>query len=161
MTHSLFLRLLRQSCFSQLQSQVISNNSLVALAHSNVIRALTSLTVLLHIAFQTVNAFLPLKPPLPVAPGAWDIYNSTWIHHCAPMAVTALTFTLSPTTDNRDPGRFAQNKLPWHPSSLFWKHGDISGHGGGGTVIVAAMAPAHPAGCSRVMGQVQSREHNN
>ena len=77
MTHSLFLRLLCRSCFSQLQSQVILNNSLAALAHSNVIRALTSLTILLHIAFQTVNAFLPLEPPLPVAPGARDVYSST------------------------------------------------------------------------------------
>lgn len=60
-THSLFLRLLCRSCFSQLQSQVILNNSPTALAHSNVIRALTSLTILLHIAFQMVNAFLPLE----------------------------------------------------------------------------------------------------
>lgn len=42
MTHSLFLRLLRQSYFSQLQSQVILNNSPAALAHTNVIRPLAS-----------------------------------------------------------------------------------------------------------------------
>ena len=129
MTHSLFLRLLHPSCFSQLQSQVILNNSPAALAHSDVIRALTSLTVFLHIAFQTANAFLPLEPPFPVAPGAGDVYSSTWIHQCAPTATSALVFTLSPIINNRDPGRFVQDQVPWCPVSLFWKHGDVSAWG--------------------------------
>lgn len=147
MTHSLLLRLLCWSCFSQLQSQVILNNSPAALAHSNAIRALTSLTILLHIAFQTVNAFLPLGPPLPAGPGAQDVYSSTWTHHCVPMATTALVFTLSPTTDSRDPGRFGQEQLPWHCASLFWKCGDVLGHDGGGTAVVAGTG--HHTGCSR------------
>lgn len=59
------------------QSQVISNHFPAALAHSNVIRALPSLTILLHITFQIANAFLPLETPLLVAPGAQVVYSST------------------------------------------------------------------------------------
>lgn len=96
MTHSLFLGLLLQSYFSQLQSQVILNNSPADVVHSNVIRALTSLTILLHTAFQMVNAFFFPEPPLPLAPGAEDFYSSIWIHHCSPMATTALILTSDP-----------------------------------------------------------------
>lgn len=160
MTHSLFPRLLRQSCFSQLQSQVILNNSPAALAHTNVIRSLASLTILLHTAFQTVNSFLPLEPPLPIAPGAWDVYSSKGIHHCAPVATTALVFTLSPTTDNRHPGRFEQDQLHCHPACYFevwwrfrpwWRS----------TMVTAGTG--HWAVCSRqlAVGKAGSWEHSN
>lgn len=117
MTHSLFPRLLRQSCFSQLQSQVILNNSPAALAHTNVISPLASWPYCFILHFQRVNAFFPLQPPLPVAPGARVVYSSAGIHHCAPVATAALVFTLPPATDSRHPGRFEQDQLRCHPAS--------------------------------------------
>lgn len=167
MTHSFFRRLLLQSCFFQLQSQVILNNSPAALAHSNVIRALTSLTILLHIAFQMVNAFLLSGPPLPTAPGLKSFMAAhgfitmplwQWLHLYSPSVLPLTKGILEDLHKSNSPDIL--NLWFCWVFGLWWRRCCAVGLDFAQAVYMAGTGPHSSHIRQLTMGWVQSRDHN-